>query len=171
MRARCLAFLTGMLVVGTGLLPACAVGREPQPRRQLSPDSMEVLERAILRARPAYRTHAQALRAGIYGDVEQPAALAAEPAAAAPESPRPSQVAATGGSWVIQVGAYESGGQADAAAAEARRRFPDVSVIVERGSGAYRVALSGWPSAGEAERRVGEVRRVYPDAWVRERRP
>jgi len=161
--------MMGVLVLGAGLLPACSVAREPQPRRVLSPDSMELLQRAILRARPAYGTHAQALRAGVYGDLDQALAQAVE---RTPEvgPPTPPRLSVPDGEWVIQVGAYDNPAQAETAAEQARRRFPNISVVVERASGMHRVALSGWPSAGEAERRLGEVRRVYPDAWIRERR-
>lgn len=56
---------------GTGLLAlltACAGGRQSLPGapRQLPADSLALLEAAIARARPAYPTQAEAIRAGVY---------------------------------------------------------------------------------------------------------
>ena len=162
---------TCTLLAGVALMSgACAPrGAPPAPPRPLSADSLAVLEEAVRRARPAYATQAEALRAGVYGVRGEPVAERAPRAEPAP-APRPAQAPnAPGGPYIVQIGAFPDRAAAEAAGAEAQRLLGDVEVSYERAGEFLRVAVGGWPTLAEAERALPSIRRVYPDAWVRRR--
>jgi cell division septation protein DedD len=170
------ALRLGALVLAVVLAGACApVGAPPAPPRPLSADSLALLEEAVQRARPAYPTQAEALRAGVYGR----RAEAAAPVPAAPRDPPaeprapvpvPAPVPGSpGGPYVIQIGAFPDRAAAEAAGARARTLLGEVEISYEWAGEFLRVAVGGWPTLAEAERALPEIRRVYPDAWARRR--
>jgi len=161
------AVLAMAVVVTAG---ACAPrGAPPAPPRPLSADSLALLEEAVRRARPAYATQDEALRAGVYGRrVEVRAAAPAEPRELpAPLPPTPPGV--PGGPYVIQIGAFPDRTAAEAAGERARSLLGNLEVSYEWSGEFLRVAIGGWPTLAEADRALPEIRRLYPDAWVRRR--
>jgi cell division septation protein DedD len=172
------ALRLGALVLAVVLAGACApVGAPPAPPRPLSADSLALLEEAVQRARPAYPTQAEALRAGVYGRRAEAAAPVpaaprdppAEPRAPVPV-PAPEPVPGSpGGPYVIQIGAFPDRAAAEAAGARARTLLGEVEISYEWAGEFLRVAVGGWPTLAEAEQALPEIRRVYPDAWARRR--
>jgi cell division septation protein DedD len=166
------------LVLAAVLAGACAsVGTPPAPPRPLSADSLALLEEAVQRARPAYATQAEALRAGIYGRRAEAAAPVQAMPRDPPAEPRPPAPApvpvpvpgSPGGPYVVQIGAFPDRSAAEAAGARARTLLGEVEISYEWAGEFLRVAVGGWPTLAEAERALPEIRRVYPDAWARRR--
>lgn len=74
-----------VLLLAVTALPGCGAARAAAPRETLPPDSVELLRRALERARPAFQTQAEALRSGVY---DRAAPTADTPARRA-DPPRP----------------------------------------------------------------------------------
>lgn len=165
------ALLTALFLLASA---ACGGGRAPRSGpRPLPADSAAMLERAVKRARPAFATQDEALRAGAYRMAVEAAPPVPEQAEPAPLPPAPAAAAvarpeqSVDPAFVIQIAAFRDVASAQVAAGEARRSFADLEVRVEHEGGLFRVALAAWPSAEEAQRALERVRVRYPTAWVR----
>lgn len=143
------------------VLAGCFANAAPRraPERRLPPDSLALLSAALGRARPAYATQAEALRAGIY--------QAAQPL---PAGPTPA-LDAMGGAVVVQIVAHRDRASAEAAARAAEARFPGRTARVEVAGEVYRVSLGAWESEHAAAAELARIRAIYPDAWLRRAAP
>jgi cell division protein FtsN len=164
--------------------------------RALPADSAAILATALQRARPAFDTQAEALRAGVYRAAPPHAAAAAasapvtRPAAPNPAVPpaapaqRPDDVmvrqrssepgrvtgdrsGATRAEYVVQIAAFHDLSSAERAATLARRNLPGIPVRIDEDAGLYRVSMGRWLDAAAAGLRLDEIREFYPSAWVR----
>jgi cell division protein FtsN len=163
---------TRALPILCALLAGCAAAPEPAQApapRALTPDSAALLAEAIRQARPAFGTHGEALRSGVY----EAARAEARPQPTVPPVRRPVRAETTphSGVYVIQIGAFRGAGDAEAAARAAGRAFPELGTRVEHAGDVYRVALAAWSDRDDATRSLVGVRRLYPDAWVRRAAP
>lgn len=169
------------------LLAGCASARPARPAATLPPDSAALLRQALERVRPAYRTQDEALRSGVYAAGQAPGrpVRAAQPpgppvlgrerggssgpeprrAPRGPDAPQP--VPAIEHRFAIQIAAFRDRASADAAAADARRHFGDLTVLVEPAGEWFRVALAGWRDESAARQALAPIQTLYPSAWVR----
>lgn len=159
-------------------IAGCGSARSASPRATLPPDSAALLRVALQHARPAYPTHAEALRANVYA-AREPAAAGILGAPTPPptppstpestrESARPLPVPPAGPHrYGIQIAAFRDEASASLAASDARRHFPDLTTVVESADGWFRVALAGWPDEGGAQAALDTIRLLYSAAWVR----
>jgi cell division protein FtsN len=179
-------------VVGLAVLSGCSAERPaPIGPRALPADSAAILAAALHRARPAYDTQAEALRAGVYRAMAPVAAAppaprptlppATTPVAPArrpedavarqqPSDPRPAAAdrsAAARAEYVVQIAAFYDISSAERAAATARRDLPGFMVRIDEDAGLFRVSMGRWLDAAAAGLRLDEIRGFYPSAWVR----
>jgi cell division septation protein DedD len=184
----CVLFLT--------VFSGCSAERPGQTTgpRPLPADSAAMLTAALQRARPAYDTQAEALRAGVYRPVvpfaaahpgsspdPSPTPTTGAPAARRPEDatvrqrpsePRPDagvRPAAARAEYVVQIAAFQDLSSAERAASTARRDLPGLVVRIDQDAGLFRVSIGRWLDAAAAGLRLHEIREFYPSAWVRVR--
>ena len=187
MRARGLALALVVVAV-----QGCGAARAATPTATLPPDSVELLRRALERARPGFPTQADALRSGVYQPDDVAAApreeRAVRPVAPAPPAdpgsapprptpppapadrpspPRPDPPGSAPARFGIQIAAFRDAASADFAAREARRTFPDLTVTATAADGWFRVIVAGWARESDAAAALPAVRARYPSAWVR----